>query len=58
MKKNPEKKLTEVSQSEVVTLAVYFLGGARRAIDTEDVAVEAHRLGADSRGKNILTKST
>jgi hypothetical protein len=45
MKKALEKKLTkEPSQAEVVTLAVYFLGGAQRAIDTEDVAVEAHRL--------------
>jgi hypothetical protein len=32
------------SQSEVVTLAVYLLGSGQRAIDTEDVAVEAHRL--------------
>lgn len=45
MKKVPEKKLTkEPSQAEVVTLAVYRLGGADRAIDTEDVAVEAHKL--------------
>jgi hypothetical protein len=45
MKKVPEKKLTkEPSQAEVVTLAVYRLGGAQRAIDTEDVAVEAHML--------------
>ena len=45
MKKVPEKKLTkEPSQAEVVTLAVFHLGGAQRAIDTEDVAVEAHRL--------------
>jgi hypothetical protein len=45
MKKTPEKRLTkEASQAEVVTLAVYRLGGAQRAIDTEDVAVEAHRL--------------
>ncbi len=32
------------SQTEVVTLAVYLLGGTQRAIDTEDVAIEAHRL--------------
>jgi hypothetical protein len=45
MKKMPEKKLTKTaSQAEVVTLAVYRLGGAQRAIDTEDVAVEAHNL--------------
>ncbi len=29
---------------EVVTLAVYLLGGAQRAIDTEDIAVKAHQL--------------
>ena len=44
MKKMPEKKLTNFSQAQVVALAVYRLGGARRAIDTEDVAVEAHRI--------------
>lgn len=45
MKKILEKKLTSgTSQAEVVTLAVYRLGGAQRAIDTEDVAVEAHRI--------------
>jgi hypothetical protein len=45
MKKYPEKRLTRgASQAEVVTAAVYRLGGAQRAVDTEDVAVEAHRL--------------
>lgn len=45
MKKTPEKILTErTSQAEVVTLAVYQLGGAQAAVDTEDVAMEAHRL--------------
>jgi hypothetical protein len=44
MKKMPEKRLTKFSQAEVVALAVYRLGGAQRAIDTEDVAVEAHRI--------------
>jgi hypothetical protein len=44
MKKMLEKGLTEYSQVEVVTLAVYRLGGAQRAIDTEDVAVEAHKI--------------
>ena len=28
----------------MVTLAVYRLGGAQRAVDTEDAAVEAHRI--------------
>ena len=43
----PRKSLTskaETPQVEVVTLAVYLLGGDQRAIDTEDVAIEAHRL--------------
>src|SRR6185437_1094281 len=46
MKKTPEKKLTnsDLSQAEVVAIAVYRLGGSQRAIDTEDVAVEAHKL--------------
>jgi hypothetical protein len=46
MKKMPEKRLTatKISQAEMVTLAVYRLGGAGRAIDTEDVAVQAHRM--------------
>ncbi len=44
MNKAPEKTLTEASQSEVVTLAVYLLGGDQRAIDTEDIAVKAHTL--------------
>jgi hypothetical protein len=45
MKKMPGKRLTKsASQTEVVTLATYLLGGAQKAIDTEDIAVEAHRL--------------
>jgi hypothetical protein len=45
MKKNPEKRLTEdPSGLEVVLLAAYLLGGAQRAVDTEDIAIEAHRL--------------
>jgi hypothetical protein len=45
MKKEPEKRLTNASsQADIVTFAVYLLGGAQRAIDTEDVAVEAHRM--------------
>jgi hypothetical protein len=45
MKKIPHKKLTkEPSQAEVVTFALYRLGGAQKAIDTEDIAIEAHRL--------------
>ena len=45
MKKEPEKILTKAySHSEIVTLAVFLLGGDQRAIDTEDVAVKAHDL--------------
>ena len=45
MKKSLEKKLTpSLSQAQLVTLALHRLGGAKRAIDTEDVAVEAHRI--------------
>src|SRR5438874_12278117 len=45
MKQLPDKRLTmEPSHMGVVTLAVHLLGGAQRAIDTEDIAVEAHRL--------------
>ena len=32
------------SQFEVVTLAVFLLGGDQRPVDTEDVAVKAHEL--------------
>jgi hypothetical protein len=45
MKNIPEKRLTKgPSQMELVTLAVHLLGGAHRAIDTEDAAVRAHQL--------------
>jgi hypothetical protein len=40
-----EKLLTRApSQVEVVTLAVFLLGGGQRPIDTEDVAIRAHEL--------------
>ncbi len=45
MKKSHQKDLTEsLSQPEIVTLAVYLLGGDRGPVDTEDVAVKAHEL--------------
>ncbi len=45
MKKLPDKKLTsETAQVAVVTLALYRLGGGERAIDTEDIGVEAHHI--------------
>jgi hypothetical protein len=45
MKKSPEKSLTkDPSQAEMVTIALYLLGGAQKAIDTEDIAIKAHEL--------------
>lgn len=45
MKKLLDKSLTSsTSQVEVVTLAVFRLGGGERAIDTEDAAIEAHEI--------------
>ena len=45
MKKINRKNLTGMlSQTEIVTLAVYSLGGDQRAVDTEDAAVMAHKL--------------
>ena len=34
----------DLSQVETITLAVYLLGGDRRAVDTEDVAMKVHEL--------------
>lgn len=39
-----ENKLTSVTHAELVTWAVYLLGGDQRRIDTEDVAVRAFQL--------------
>lgn len=39
--KNMDKTLSQV---DVVTLAVYLLGGESKQVDTEDVAIEAHGL--------------
>ena len=45
MVKVDKKDLTDSSsQFEVVTLAVFLLGGDKRPVDTEDVAVKAHEL--------------
>ena len=44
MKKSSKKDLTILSQTEVVTLVVFLLGGDQRAIDTEDIAIRAHQL--------------
>src|SRR6266699_1562416 len=45
MRKVDRKPLTNpTSQFEVVTLAVFLLGGDQRPVDTEDVAVKAHEL--------------
>ena len=45
MPKALRKDLTSsTGQSEIVTLAVYILGGTQRFIDTEDVAAKAHQI--------------
>ena len=45
MKKSQQKDLTEsLSQAEIVTLAVFLVGGDRKPVDTEDVAIKAHDL--------------
>jgi hypothetical protein len=45
MAKKRKGALTDsVQQVEVVTLAVYLLGGGERSVDTEDVAIKAHEL--------------
>jgi len=44
MKKESVKHLTDLSQVQVVSLAVYLCGGGQKAIDTEDVAMKAHQI--------------
>jgi len=45
MKKDLANNLTKSPpQVEIVTLAVFLLGGDQKVIDTEDAAIEAHRL--------------
>jgi hypothetical protein len=45
MKKRQEKTLTQqLTQCEIVTLAVYLIGGDQHAVDTEDAAIKAHEL--------------
>jgi hypothetical protein len=39
--------LTDLSQVELVTLAVYLADGAQRAVDTEDIAVKAFELAPE-----------
>ena len=41
---------------EMVTLAVYLLGGAQRAIDTEDIAVQAQKEGVRDLRQSGLVK--
>ena len=40
-------KATSLANHEIVTLAVYLLGGDAQRIDTEDVAVKANALAAE-----------
>jgi len=45
MKKESKKLLTKpTKQLDVVMLAVYLLGGDKKSVDTEDVAVKCHEL--------------
>jgi len=45
MGKRHEKILTrQLTQREIVTLAVYLLGGDQHAVDTEDAAIKTHEL--------------
>lgn len=39
-----KKSLTPLTQTEIVTWAVYLLGGAQKRVDTEDVAVKVFGL--------------
>ncbi len=39
-----KKDLTPLTQAEVVTWAVYLLGGAQKRVDTEDVAIKVFGL--------------
>jgi hypothetical protein len=41
--KSPQKPLT-YTQTQLVTLAAYLLGGAGTVVDTEDIAVRVHEL--------------
>lgn len=42
---NRDSKISkELANHEIVTLAVYVLGGRTRAVDTEDIAVKANEL--------------
>lgn len=43
-RKRPELEHRELLNPEVVTLAVYLLGGDSKEIDTEDVAVQANKM--------------
>ncbi len=44
MKKNDKNSLTEPSQMDIVALALFLSGGDQHVVDTEDVAIEAHKL--------------
>ncbi|MBM4185637.1 MAG: hypothetical protein FJ207_15695 [Gemmatimonadetes bacterium] len=39
--------MTEITQSQLVALALYTLGGAGTAVDTEDVAFRAHQMAPE-----------
>lgn len=45
--KSREEPLTQLTQHELVALALYMLGGAGTPVDTEDVALRAHQIAPD-----------
>jgi len=42
--KSEDATIAELSNPQVVTLAIYLAGGSTKNIDTEHIAVQAHRL--------------
>jgi hypothetical protein len=44
MKNAPTKPQNGLSNHEIVTLAVYLLGGDTQYLDTEDIAVKANEI--------------
>lgn len=40
------RKAISLPNHEIVTLAVYLLGGERQRVDTEDIAVKANELAS------------
>ena len=50
--------LKKIKNIELVTIALYEMGGARKFIDTEDIAVQADRIDNERfKWRNKNTKS-